>query len=111
MAWEIEITDRYSSWGTAGRVFRPGIYIVDDERILKAAREMEGIIVRRVKAKDEPADETFPEAEQPKGPITTEDLKGSNAQEFFCDIGDCGAGPYKTRAGLSTHKRRAHQSS
>ena len=78
MLFEIVVSDHLGAWGTAGKVFRPGIYITENMAIVEAAMNNGPYVTaRRLDAVDEVVEEIVettpePEVEAPSEPEVVE---------------------------------------
>jgi hypothetical protein len=109
--YELEVTGHVGIWGYAGKLYRPGVYVVDDSTA-EAARVHEGLIVREVAAPadpeaPEPAPVFYEQASDPPGtqPLTRRDVREGNAERFLCPV--CNA-EMRSKIGVRVHLTRAH---
>lgn len=116
MAMEIEVKQTVGHWGCHGRTFTPGIYIVDDEVIIEAARNTQHCIVRDapdgaetgVVTRYDNAPAKLVNEDGSVKPLSGADLAhGNDAPLLDCPVG-CGADGFVNQASLDEHTGFAH---
>lgn len=110
MPWELEISDRLSRWGFAGRSYRPGIYpIAFNDALVKAVENAPpGVTLYEVSEQlREPR--FFSSGGGPTGMLELSDLKEGTPHEFKCKVKDCPAAPFGSTEALTAHRKRYHR--
>ena len=110
MPWELEISDRLSRWGFAGRSYRPGIYpIAFNDALVKAVENAPpGVTLYEVSEQlREPR--FFSSGGGPTGMLELSDLNEGTPHEFKCKVKDCPAAPFGSTEALTAHRKRYHR--
>jgi hypothetical protein len=109
MPWELEVSDRFTSWGFGIKRFRPGIHpVVYDVALVDAVkRAPPGIALYEVgEALREPR--FFSGDAPPSGVFELKDLKNPVTKKFKCKIKDCPADEFSSLDALRAHRERYH---
>lgn len=120
MKWEITVSDKLGSWGTAGKLFHPGIYVTENEAIAEAALHAGPYVtVRELVEEEENAPvgeaEVFDVAGETEAksaahtPLAVTDLYAPEPVGYTCSAEGCDAPPFKSKAALLAHTRRRHK--
>lgn len=110
MVYELTISDHYTTWGAGGRIFRPGVHLVTDYRIVEAARADPHVIVQEIgDDPSEPAPVRLVEVHVPEAPtggaLSRSDLAVGNEPAFPC--ADC-TEVFRSEAAWTAHRNRVH---
>jgi hypothetical protein len=109
MPWELEVSDRLSGWGFAGKIYRPGVHpVVFSDALTRAVKGAPpGVALYEV---DEVARE--PRFYSGDGPLTgvleLRDLKNPEKHEYKCKVKDCPATTFVSADALRQHRERYH---
>ncbi len=75
MKWQLTVSEKLGSWGAAGKVYKPGVHIVEDARLVEAVkRAPAGVSLKEMPEEAKPGvvEEFKPPA--PTGTLTVADI-------------------------------------
>lgn len=108
MAYELEVSDRVTSWTAEGKTYRPGIYVVDEATANAANRNAALGIAVSVREVDDAGEAVTYTEDEPTGAITKADLTTQNDTTDFVCLADCGVKPFRTERNRDKHMSNVH---